>query len=76
MTRVARAIEKGEPQGFMKVMVDEQSHAILGRPPFWGLAATKPFTVILDTMSAKAPFETLRDTVHIPPPCRSSFQRF
>jgi len=30
MTRVARAIEKGEPQGFMKVMVDEQSHEILG----------------------------------------------
>ena len=30
MTRVARAIEKGETQGFMKVVVDRDSDAILG----------------------------------------------
>jgi pyruvate/2-oxoglutarate dehydrogenase complex dihydrolipoamide dehydrogenase (E3) component len=30
MTRVARAVEKGETQGFMKVVVDGQSDAILG----------------------------------------------
>ncbi|MCM3468518.1 FAD-dependent oxidoreductase, partial [Staphylococcus lugdunensis] len=30
MTRVGRAVEKGESQGFMKVIVDADSHAILG----------------------------------------------
>ena len=30
MTRVARAIEKGETQGFMKMVVDAETHAILG----------------------------------------------
>ena len=30
MTRVARAVEKGETQGFMKVVVDGQTDAILG----------------------------------------------
>jgi pyruvate/2-oxoglutarate dehydrogenase complex dihydrolipoamide dehydrogenase (E3) component len=66
MTRVARAIEKGEPQGFMKVMVDEQSHQILGAA-ILGVGGDEAVHCILDTMSAKAPFETLRDTVHIHP---------
>jgi pyruvate/2-oxoglutarate dehydrogenase complex dihydrolipoamide dehydrogenase (E3) component len=66
MTRVARAIEKGEPQGFMKVMVDEQSHEILGAA-ILGIGGDEAVHCILDTMSAKAPFETLRDTVHIHP---------
>ncbi len=30
MTRVSRAVEKGETQGFMKVVVDRDSDAILG----------------------------------------------
>jgi len=30
MTRVGRAVEKGESQGFMRVVVDAQSHEILG----------------------------------------------
>ncbi|MGO8411522.1 pyruvate/2-oxoglutarate dehydrogenase complex dihydrolipoamide dehydrogenase, partial [Rhizobium ruizarguesonis] len=29
MTRVGRAVEKGESQGFMKVIVDADNHAIL-----------------------------------------------
>jgi pyruvate/2-oxoglutarate dehydrogenase complex dihydrolipoamide dehydrogenase (E3) component len=66
MTRVARAIEKGEPQGFMKVMVDEQSQQILGAA-ILGTGGDEAVHCILDTMSAKAPFETLRDTVHIHP---------
>src|SRR6266571_1583564 len=66
MTRVARAVEKGEPQGFMKVMVDEQSNQILGAA-ILGVGGDEAVHCILDTMSAKAPFETLRDTVHIHP---------
>jgi pyruvate/2-oxoglutarate dehydrogenase complex dihydrolipoamide dehydrogenase (E3) component len=66
MMRVARAVEKGEPQGFMKVMVDEQSHEILGAA-ILGIGGDEAVHCIVDTMSAKAPFETLRDTVHIHP---------
>jgi pyruvate/2-oxoglutarate dehydrogenase complex dihydrolipoamide dehydrogenase (E3) component len=66
MTRVARAIEKGEPQGFMKVMVDEHDNKILGAA-ILGVGGDEAVHCILDTMSAKAPFETLRDTVHIHP---------
>jgi pyruvate/2-oxoglutarate dehydrogenase complex dihydrolipoamide dehydrogenase (E3) component len=66
MTRVARALEKGEPQGFMKVMVDEQSNQIIGAA-ILGVGGDEAVHCILDTMSAKAPFETLRDTVHIHP---------
>jgi pyruvate/2-oxoglutarate dehydrogenase complex dihydrolipoamide dehydrogenase (E3) component len=66
MTRVQRAIEKGEPQGFMKVMVDEQSNQILGAA-ILGVGGDEAVHCILDTMSAKAPFQTLRDTVHIHP---------
>ncbi|MFL6600383.1 MAG: FAD-containing oxidoreductase [Steroidobacteraceae bacterium] len=66
MTRVARALEKGEPQGFMKVVIDEQSKQILGAA-ILGVGGDEAVHCILDTMSAKAPFETLRDTVHIHP---------
>jgi len=66
MTRVARAVEKGEPQGFMKVMVDAQSNQILGAA-ILGVGGDEAVHCILDTMSAKAPFETLRNTVHIHP---------
>jgi pyruvate/2-oxoglutarate dehydrogenase complex dihydrolipoamide dehydrogenase (E3) component len=66
MTRVARAVEKGEPQGFMKVMIDEQNNQILGAA-ILGVGGDEAVHCILDTMSAKSAFETLRDTVHIHP---------
>jgi pyruvate/2-oxoglutarate dehydrogenase complex dihydrolipoamide dehydrogenase (E3) component len=66
MTRVARAVEKGETQGFMKIIVDAQSDAILGAA-ILGPGADEAVHCILDTMSAKAPYTTLRDTVHIHP---------
>jgi pyruvate/2-oxoglutarate dehydrogenase complex dihydrolipoamide dehydrogenase (E3) component len=66
MTRVARAVEKGEAQGLMKVMIDAQSEEILGAA-ILGVGGDEAVHCILDTMSAKAPFTTLRDTVHIHP---------
>lgn len=66
MTRVARAIEKGESQGFMKIVVDEPSGQILGAA-ILGVGADEAVHCVLDTMSAQAPFSTLRDTVHIHP---------
>jgi pyruvate/2-oxoglutarate dehydrogenase complex dihydrolipoamide dehydrogenase (E3) component len=66
MTRVHRAVEKGESQGFMKVMVDAQTNEILGAA-ILGPGGDEVVHCILDTMSAKAPYTTLRDTVHIHP---------
>ena len=66
MTRVHRAVEKGESQGFMKVIVDEESHEILGATVL-GPGGDEAVHCFLDTMSAKVPYSTLRDTVHIHP---------
>ncbi|WP_197380435.1 FAD-containing oxidoreductase [Mycolicibacterium mengxianglii] len=66
MTRVGRAVEKGETQGFMKVVVDADTHEILGAA-ILGVGGDEVIHGILDTMSAKAPYTTLTHTVHIHP---------
>ena len=66
MTRVNRAVEKGEAQGFMKVIVDQHSNEILGATVL-GPGGDEAVHCFLDTMSARAPYSTLRDTVHIHP---------
>jgi pyruvate/2-oxoglutarate dehydrogenase complex dihydrolipoamide dehydrogenase (E3) component len=66
MTRVTRAIEKGESQGLMKVVIDEESKQILGAA-ILGVGGDEAVHSVIDTMSAKAPYTTLRDTVHIHP---------
>lgn len=66
MTRVGRAVEKGETKGFMKVTVDADSERILGAA-ILGTGGDEAIHAILDTMSAGAPYTTLRDSVHIHP---------
>jgi pyruvate/2-oxoglutarate dehydrogenase complex dihydrolipoamide dehydrogenase (E3) component len=66
MTRVGRAVEKGETQGFMKVVVDADSDEILGAAIF-GVGGDEVVHCILDIMSAKAPYTTLSRTMHIHP---------
>jgi pyruvate/2-oxoglutarate dehydrogenase complex dihydrolipoamide dehydrogenase (E3) component len=66
MTRVGRAVEKGETQGFMKVVVDADTDAILGAAIF-GVGGDEAVHCILDVMSAKAPYTTLSRTMHIHP---------
>lgn len=66
MTRVGRAVEKGETQGFMKVVVDAESDEILGAAIF-GVGGDEVVHCILDVMSAKAPYTTLSRTMHIHP---------
>jgi pyruvate/2-oxoglutarate dehydrogenase complex dihydrolipoamide dehydrogenase (E3) component len=66
MTRVGRAVEKGETQGFMKVVVDADSDEILGAAIF-GVGGDEVVHCILDVMSAKAPYTTLSRTMHIHP---------
>ncbi|OBH25142.1 mercuric reductase [Mycobacterium sp. E342] len=66
MTRVGRAVEKGETQGFMKVVVDADTREILGAAIF-GVGGDEAIHAILDVMSAKAPYTTLARTMHIHP---------
>lgn len=66
MTRVGRAVEKGETQGFMKVVVDAETQEILGAAIF-GVGGDEAIHAILDVMSAKAPYTTLARTMHIHP---------
>jgi pyruvate/2-oxoglutarate dehydrogenase complex dihydrolipoamide dehydrogenase (E3) component len=66
MTRVGRAVEKGETQGFMKVVVDAETQQILGAA-ILGVGGDEAIHCILDVMSAKAPYRTLARTMHIHP---------
>ncbi|HEY1841190.1 MAG TPA: FAD-containing oxidoreductase [Mycobacterium sp.] len=66
MTKVGRAVEKGETQGFMKVVVDAETQQILGAA-ILGVGGDEAIHCILDVMSAKAPYTTLARTMHIHP---------
>jgi pyruvate/2-oxoglutarate dehydrogenase complex dihydrolipoamide dehydrogenase (E3) component len=66
MTRVSRAIEKGETEGFMKVLVDADTKQILGAS-ILGTGGDEAVHCILDTMYAKAPCTTIQRAVHIHP---------
>jgi pyruvate/2-oxoglutarate dehydrogenase complex dihydrolipoamide dehydrogenase (E3) component len=66
MSRVGRAREAGETQGFMKVLVDAQSQRILGATMI-GLNADEVIHGLLDVMAAGLPYTTIRRTVHIHP---------
>lgn len=66
MTRVGRAREAGETQGFMKVLVDADSQALLGAS-LLGLNADEIVHSLLDVMYAKKPYTTIQRAVHIHP---------
>lgn len=66
MTQVGRAVEKGETQGFMKVLVDAESHKILGAS-ILGTGGDEAIHVILSTMYAGAPYTALSRAMHIHP---------
>lgn len=66
MIRVARAVEKGETQGFMKIHVDADSKQILGAA-ILGTGGDEAIHCVLDTMYAKAPYTLLQHAVNIHP---------
>ena len=66
MIKVGRAVEKGESQGFMKIMVDAQSKEILGAA-ILGTGGDEAIHSILDVMYAKAPYTTIQRAMHIHP---------
>ena len=66
MTRVGRAVEKGETQGFMKVVVDAETNEILGAA-ILGVGGDEVVHSLLDVMSAKDPYTAISRTMHIHP---------
>jgi pyruvate/2-oxoglutarate dehydrogenase complex dihydrolipoamide dehydrogenase (E3) component len=66
MTRVGRAVEKGETQGFMKVAVDAETEEILGAA-ILGVGGDEVVHAIVDIMTAKKPYTAISRTMHIHP---------
>jgi pyruvate/2-oxoglutarate dehydrogenase complex dihydrolipoamide dehydrogenase (E3) component len=66
MTKVARAIEKGETQGFMKILIDADTREILGAA-ILGTGGDEVVHSILDVMYAKAPYTVIQRAMHIHP---------
>ena len=66
MTHVGRAVEKGETQGFMRILVDGDSQEILGAS-LLGVGCDEAVHAILDLMYAKAPYSVMRRAMHIHP---------
>jgi pyruvate/2-oxoglutarate dehydrogenase complex dihydrolipoamide dehydrogenase (E3) component len=66
MEDVSRAFEKGETNGFMKILVDRDSKQILGAS-LLGLAGDEVVHCILALMYAKAPYTVMQHAMHIHP---------
>ncbi|MGV0835413.1 FAD-containing oxidoreductase [Mycolicibacterium thermoresistibile] len=66
MTRVGRAVEKGETQGFMKVLVDADTDEILGAA-ILGVGGDEVVHAIVDVMAAGQPYTAISRTMHIHP---------
>ena len=66
MARVGRAIEKGETQGLMKIVVDADSKQILGAA-ILGVGGDEVIHTILDVMYARAPYTLIQRAMHIHP---------
>ena len=66
MTKVGRAVEKGETKGFMKILVDGDSKQILGAA-ILGTGGDEVIHCILDMMYAKAQYTVMQRAMHIHP---------
>ena len=66
MTGVGRARERGEVQGFMKILVDAETKKILGAA-ILGIGGDEIVHSILDVMYADVPYTVIQRAVHIHP---------
>jgi len=66
MSRVGRARERGETQGFMKILVDAETKRILGAA-ILGIGGDEVVQSIVDVMYADAPYTVIQRAVHIHP---------
>ena len=66
MTRVSRAVLKGETQGFMKVLVDGNSERILG-VAILGSAGDEVVHTLIDAVYARSSFKAVQRGVRVHP---------
>jgi pyruvate/2-oxoglutarate dehydrogenase complex dihydrolipoamide dehydrogenase (E3) component len=66
MTKVGRAVEKGETLGFMKVLIDADTQRIMGAA-ILGTGGDEAIHSILDVMYADKPYTVIQRAVHIHP---------
>jgi pyruvate/2-oxoglutarate dehydrogenase complex dihydrolipoamide dehydrogenase (E3) component len=66
MAKVARARERGETQGLMKVLVDAESKQVLGAA-ILGIGGDEVVHSLLQLMASGTPYTTMMHTVHIHP---------
>ncbi len=66
MTRVGRAVEKGETKGLMKIVADADTRRILGAA-ILGTGGDEVVHSLIDIMYAKAPYTVIQRAVHIHP---------
>ena len=66
MSKVSRAREMSETQGFMRALVDAEDRTLLGAVVF-GAGGDEIVHSLLDVMYAKAPYTTISRAVHIHP---------
>ena len=66
MSRVGRARERSETQGFMKILGDADSERILGAA-ILGIGGDEVIHCVLDTMYADAPYTVIQRAMHIHP---------
>lgn len=66
MSQVGRAVEKDETLGFMSIVADADSRAILGAA-ILGTGGDEAIHAVLDTMAASAGVDALARTMHIHP---------
>ncbi|GEP52596.1 mercuric reductase [Flavobacterium noncentrifugens] len=66
MSEVSRAVEKGEANGFMQVLIDEKTDKILGAAVL-GVGGDEIITSILNVMAADMPYTLIRDTMVLHP---------
>ncbi len=75
MARVGRARERGETEGFMKVLVDAESRKILGAA-LLGIEGDEAVHALADVMYAGAPYTVIQRAVHIHPTVSELFPHF
>ncbi len=66
MARVGRARERGETQGFMKILVDAETKRVLGAA-ILGIGGDEVVHSLIDVMYADAPYTVIQRATHIHP---------
>ncbi len=66
MSRVGRAVEKGETVGFIKLLIDQQTRAIVGAS-ILGVDGDEAVQTLLDVMASRRPWTEVMNGVRIHP---------